>query len=66
MQQSITDLKRPVENVDDCVLQSTFLTRISEDFQTYRDKIDLFGNFQAILGEQAYLKPKKEDKDNQN
>lgn len=40
--QSIRELSMNVENVADFVIQCQFLGKISDKFQTVRDKIDLY------------------------
>ena len=63
--QSINDLKKPVDNVADFVAQTKYLLTINEEFQNYRDKIDLYGNFHSILASDGTKKITKEDKDRQ-
>jgi hypothetical protein len=45
------------------VEQNNNLNYANENFQGYRDKVDLYGQFYNILSEFS-LKVKKEDKDN--
>lgn len=43
LNQSIADLRKPVSNVEEFVVQQGFLTAIDNRFQSIRDKIDLLG-----------------------
>jgi len=43
LNQSITDLRRPVSNVEEFVVQQGFLIAIDNRFQFIRDKVDLLG-----------------------
>jgi hypothetical protein len=43
LMQSITDLRLPVNNVEEFVVQQGFLTQIDNRFQFIRDKVDMLG-----------------------
>lgn len=64
LSQSISDLRRPVNNVEEFVVQQGFLTAIDNRFQSIRDKVDLYEQFYNELTENALNKPKKEDLNN--
>jgi DNA-binding protein H-NS len=57
-------LRRPVNNVEEFVVQQGFLTAIDNRFQSIRDKVDLYEQFYNELTENALNKPKKEDLNN--
>lgn len=64
LQDSITELRRPVANVEEFVVQQGELNRIDNRFQFVRDRIDLLGQFYVVLTEHALNKPRKEDQSN--
>ena len=64
LNQSIRDLQKPVSDVSDFVQQKQDHEKISEKFQAQRDKIDLYGQFYAVLDDLGMNKLKKEDKSN--
>ena len=49
LNQSIKELQMPVNNVEDFVIQTGYLGRISRDFQGYKDKVELYGQFYGVL-----------------
>ena len=61
LQESIAILREPVENVEEFVVQQGHLTVIDNRFQFVRDKVDLLGQFYAVLSDLSLNKPKKED-----
>lgn len=63
LQKSIRDLQKAVATVEDFVEQNNNMNYTNENFQNYRDKVDLYGQFYNTLAE-FQLKVKKEDKDN--
>ena len=62
--QSIRELSMNVENVADFVIQCQFLGKISDRFQTVRDKVDLYDQINQKVEQNGILKPKKEDEQN--
>jgi hypothetical protein len=64
LQTSINDLRRPVNNVEEFVVQQGFLTAIDNRFQFIRDRVDLLGQFYDVLTDNAVNKPRKEDLNN--
>lgn len=64
LNQSITDLRKPVANVEEFVVQQGCLTVIDNKFQFIRDKVDLLGQYYVVLQEHALNKPRKEDLNN--
>lgn len=64
LKKSISDLQKPVADVSDFVKQKQDHERISENFNSMRDKIDLYGQFYAVLAELGANKVKKDEKDN--
>ena len=63
LQGSVRNLQKNVATVEDFVEQNNSLNYTNENFQNYRDKVDLFGQFYNVMAE-FQLKVKKEDKDN--
>lgn len=61
LQESITSLRLPVNNVEEFVVQQGYLTAIDNRFQFIRDKVELLEQFYIKLTENALNKPKKED-----
>lgn len=55
-----------MNNVEEFVVQQGHLTAIDNRFQFVRDKVDLYGQFYAVLQELALNKPRKEDLNNHN
>lgn len=62
LKKSITNLNTTANNVEEFVTQTGFLNDINEKLQGYRDKVDLYGQFYAVLAEHG-SKVKKEDLD---
>ena len=63
LRKAISNLSKPVTNVEEFVEQNGHLTYVNENFQNVRDRVDLFGQIYNTLAE-FQLKVKKEDKDN--
>lgn len=62
--QSIRDLQMPVNNVSQFVIQCKFHAKITDRFQTVRDKVDLYSNVYQVVEANGMLKMKKEDEQN--
>ena len=60
---AISNLGKPVTNVEEFVEQNGHLVYVNENFQNVRDRVDLYGQIYNTLAE-FQLKVKKEDKDN--
>lgn len=63
LRKAISNLSKPVTNVEEFVEQNGHLTFVNENFQNVRDRVDLYGQIYNTLAE-FQLKVKKEDKDN--
>jgi dynein heavy chain len=63
LRKAISNLGKPVTNVEEFVEQNGHLTFVNENFQNVRDRVDLYGQIYNTLAE-FQLKVKKEDKDN--
>ena len=63
LRKNISNLSKPVTNVEEFVEQSGHLVYANENFQNFRDRVDLNGQIYNTLAE-FNLKVKKEDKDN--
>jgi hypothetical protein len=63
LRKAISNLGKPVTNVEEFVEQNGHLVYVNENFQNVRDRVDLFGQIYNTLAE-FNLKVKKEDKDN--
>ena len=59
--QSVRDLMKQINDVSDFVKQLQDWNRINDHFQTQRDKIDLYGQFQGVLANIGSTPLKKED-----
>lgn len=51
LQQAVRNLQKTVATVEDFVEQNNSLNYVNENFQQYRDKVDLYGQFYNILSE---------------
>lgn len=65
LEQGIRDLDRQVSNVEEYVEQLDHYNYIDENFQIYRDRVDIFGQTYHVFAEKL-LKVRKEDKDSFN
>ena len=63
LRKAISNLGKPVTNVEEFVEQNGHLVYVNENFQNVRDRVDLYGQIYNTLAE-FQLKVKKEDKDN--
>jgi len=63
LRKALSNLSKPVSNVEEFVEQNGHLVYTNENFQNVRDRVDLFGQIYNTLAE-FQLKVKKEDKDN--
>ena len=63
LRKAISNLGKPVTNVEEFVEQNGHLVYVNENFQNVRDRVDLYGQIYNTLTE-FQLKVKKEDKDN--
>jgi hypothetical protein len=64
LNESITELRRPTNNVEEFVVQQGILNTVDNRFQFIRDKVDILGDFYRKLTEHAINKPRKEDMSN--
>jgi hypothetical protein len=49
LQQNIRNLSKSVTNVEEFVEQNSHYNYASDHFQTYRDRVDLFGQMYAVM-----------------
>ena len=63
LRKAISNLNKPVTNVEEFVEQNGHLIYTNDNFQNIRDRVDLFGQIYNSLAE-FQLKVKKEDRDN--